>query len=83
MGVNMQSDMTRRPVSKEEFMKHVKDWPRPLVRDVYAVCDPAVISYNDFTYGDWPDSIVAFYYGEYAGDPACNWTIVKERAEWE
>ena len=47
-------------VSKEEFQKFVDEYPRPLTRDVYGVCDPPLVSYNDFDLANrWPYSIVA------------------------
>ncbi len=46
-------------VSKEEYEKYIDKYPRKLVRDVYAVCDPPLITYNDFTLGEWPNSVVA------------------------
>jgi hypothetical protein len=65
-------------VSKEEFDNHIKHWPRPLVKDCYAAFDPPMISYNDFTYGYWPESIVAAHSGSFAGDPEGNWRIFRD-----
>ena len=46
-------------VNREEYIKFINEYPRELVRDVYAVFEPPLITYNDFTLGNWPDSIVA------------------------
>lgn len=47
-------------VSKEEFEDFVKAYPRKLDFDVYRVCEPPAISYNDFELANrWPWSIVA------------------------
>ena len=50
-----------REVTEEEMLAHVKAWPRELERDVYRACDPPFVSYNDFTLGNWPESVVASY----------------------
>lgn len=50
----------KKKVSKEEFVKFLENYPRPLRRDVFAACDPPAISYNDFELADrWLYSIVA------------------------
>ena len=50
----------KRRVSKEEFDAFLKQYPRKLVGDVYGVCEPPAISYNDFELANrWPYSIVA------------------------
>lgn len=46
-------------ISKIEFYKFIISYPRKLERDVYGVCDPPVVTYNDFELGNWPDSVVA------------------------
>lgn len=47
-------------VSKEEFFKFVKKYPRKLEWDVCGICDPPLGSYNDFSDGKvWPESIVS------------------------
>lgn len=58
-------------VSKEKFVDFLKNYPTKLVKDVYGVCDPPYISYNDFSTGKmWPDSVVAytFLYDPNPGD---------------
>jgi hypothetical protein len=48
------------PVSKEDFTKFIKTYPRKLDCDVCGICDPAMITYNDFELANrWPYSIVA------------------------
>lgn len=47
-------------VCKEEFYNFINNYPRRLERDVYGVCDPPAVSYNDFEkFEKWPESIVA------------------------
>lgn len=47
-------------VSKDEYQKFIDEYPRKLVRDVYGVCDPPSITYNDFELADrYPYSVVA------------------------
>lgn len=47
-------------VSKEDYVKFINNYPRPLNRDVFAACDPPSVTYNDFELADrWPYSIVA------------------------
>lgn len=46
-------------VVEKEFYNFLKNYKRPLDRDCYAVCEPPSITYNDFTLGNWPDSVVA------------------------
>ena len=47
-------------VSKDEFDNFIRSYQNELVFDLYAVCEPALITYNDFTLGKYPDSIVAY-----------------------
>lgn len=51
--------MEYRDVTKEEFDEFLSAYPRPLEKDVTGICEPPVLSYNDFAKGPWPDSIVA------------------------
>ena len=47
-------------VSKEEFKKFIEEYPNELKTDIARICEPPLLSYNDFTIADkWPDSIVA------------------------
>ena len=47
-------------VSEQEFIDFINNYPRHLDRDVYAVCEPPSITYNDFELANrWPYSIVA------------------------
>jgi len=48
-------------VTKEEFDKFIQAYPRELLRDVFHANEPPIVTYNDFTLGDWPDSVVAAY----------------------
>lgn len=49
-------------VTKEEFYKYVNGYPGRLTADVTGIIDPPLISYNDFSLGVWPQSVVAFTY---------------------
>ena len=49
-------------VTKEEFNSFIKSYPANLDFDTTGICDPPLSSYNDFTRGDWPDSMVAKVY---------------------
>lgn len=51
-----------RRVSKEEFNSFVKSYPANLDFDTTGICDPPLSSYNDFSRGNWPDSMVAKVY---------------------
>jgi hypothetical protein len=70
--------------TKEEFDAFVATYSRRLDRDVYCVCEPPLITYNDFSFGDWPDSVVASYSaGDHPGDelyfgPPSNFKIAKD-----
>ena len=47
-------------VTKEEFEEFVNNYPRKLERDWCAICEPPLISYNDFELANrWPYSVVA------------------------
>jgi len=48
-----------RSVTKEEFDAFLLGYGKRLDRDVYQVSDPPVVTWNDFTLGVWPESIVA------------------------
>ena len=48
-------------VTKEEFEEFVNNYPRNLTRDWCGICDPPLISYNDFELANrWPYSVVAW-----------------------
>ncbi len=47
-------------VSVEEYVNFINNYPRKLMRDVFAACDPPSVTYNDFELADrYPYSIVA------------------------
>lgn len=46
-------------VSEDEYYDFLESYPREIERNVSSVCDPPVISYNDFKLGNFPDSIIA------------------------
>ena len=46
-------------VSKEEFATWLNAYPRKLTHNCVGYVEPPMHTYNDFTTGDWPESIVA------------------------
>ena len=48
-----------REVKEEELKAFVESYPRKLEIDVTQICEPPMLSYNDFTLGKWPESVVA------------------------
>ncbi|PZQ99227.1 MAG: hypothetical protein DI533_00525 [Cereibacter sphaeroides] len=62
-------------VGKDEFDAFLASYPRQLVRDVYGAGEPPMVNYNDFTLGEWPESIVAYHF--LYGPP------VKENGVWK
>ena len=46
-------------VTYKEMMDFVNQYPSKLVVDVCGIGEPPVKSWNDFTLGNWPASIVA------------------------
>ena len=54
-------------VTKEEFEQYLKNYPRELETDVNGICEPPLVTYNDFTLGKYPQSIVAKYYNNKMG----------------
>lgn len=67
---------TMRPCREDEFIQFIKNYPRPLERDVNQICEPPVVTYNDFTLGNWPESVVAghSFAGRESHEPA-DWKI--------
>lgn len=49
-------------VTKDEFYAFINAYPTNLDFDTTGICDPPLSSYNDFTRGTWPDSMVAKVY---------------------
>jgi len=72
----------KKRVTKEEFNAFLKQYPRKLVSDVYGVCDPPAISYNDFELANrWPYSIVANTWA-YEDDPNDYYYAAPENREY-
>jgi len=47
-------------VSKADFDQYISDYPKPLEKDITRICEPPMLTYNDFSDGKvWPQSIVA------------------------
>jgi hypothetical protein len=52
--------MSFKTVSKAEFDAFIAAYPRKLVRDVAAMYEPPLLTFNDFTLAPkWPQSVVA------------------------
>jgi hypothetical protein len=51
-------------VDKKTFESFLKNYPRYLERDVTGIFEPPLVTYNDFTLGVWPESVVASHYLE-------------------
>ncbi len=52
-------------VTEKEFKNFLIEYPDRLVKNVAGMFDPPLLTYNDFTLGNWPDSVVAFCYDDY------------------
>ena len=48
-----------REVTGEEFSAFMENYPRPLSKDIARRYEPALFTANDFSLGNWPESIVA------------------------
>lgn len=61
-------------VSEVEWRAFLEKYPRKLVRDVFAVCEPPYVTFNDFELAPkWPESIVAScIWRYYETDPLYN-----------
>ena len=69
----------RKAVSKEEFSAFLDSYPRPLSFDKSGISDPPFVTYNDFTLGKWPESIVASHsYSNMLGTIPSDWKIKEE-----
>jgi hypothetical protein len=47
-------------VSKKEFYTFIKNYPSILEKNICGFCEPALLTYNDFSNGKvWPESVIA------------------------
>lgn len=53
---------------KEEFYDFINNYPRKLKKDVNHISEPPTITWNDFTKGDWPESVIATAQEDWNGD---------------
>lgn len=51
--------MKKIKVTKQEFERFISEYKGKLDVDVVMFAEPPVKTYNDFSIGDWPESIVA------------------------
>jgi hypothetical protein len=53
-------------VTKEQFYKFIDNYEKKLGRkldlDITGICEPPLVTYNDFNLGKWPKSVVAECY---------------------
>jgi hypothetical protein len=68
----------RTEVTEQELRDFVAAYPRDLYVDVCGIGDPPLVTYNDFTLGSWPESVVASYLREWFDEPAHAFRIVKD-----
>lgn len=55
-------------VTKDEYIRFVRNYPARLVFDLTAICEPPMGSYNDFSDGkEWPESMVAKHFCGWLG----------------
>ena len=60
--------MTYVDATPEEFKAFIDAYPRPLTRSISGIYEPPLATFNDFTLGDYPESVVAMY-RTCGGDP--------------
>jgi hypothetical protein len=65
-------------VTKEEFERFVISYPGHLERDIAHFAEPPVVTYNDFSLGMWPRSIVARHTFDASGSMTPSEWAVKE-----
>lgn len=47
-------------VTEAQYSEFIRSYPRPLDRNVTAICEPPMENFNDFSNGKtWPESMVA------------------------
>ncbi len=64
-------------VTEQELKSFVASFPRDLSLDVCGIVEPPQVTYNDFTLGKWPDSVVVRYFTGYMGDQPRDFEIKK------
>jgi hypothetical protein len=66
----------KKPCTAEEFDSFLKAYPRPLERDVAGMYEPPLVTYNDFTLGNWPESVVASHsFSDREGTTPSGWKV--------
>jgi hypothetical protein len=51
---------SNKKVTKEEFEDFIKNYKNKLEIDINGAFEPPIKTYNDFSLGNWPESVVAF-----------------------
>lgn len=67
----------RTSVTDWEFREFIESYPNPLEKNISRMCEPPLLTYNDFSLGDWPNSIVASCLLTDDGE-GYNWEIKQE-----
>ena len=58
----MSTNTIWKQVTKEEFYAFINSYPAKLHLNTTNFCTPALCSYNDFSRGNWPESVVAGFF---------------------
>jgi hypothetical protein len=78
----MNHDREWRQVGEDEFRTWIRAYPRPLEASAVTVGEPAVMAFNDWMLGVWPESVVASYFIDGGYDQSrkgpWNWSVLKE-----
>jgi hypothetical protein len=59
LGFAVSDKLVFKEVSRAEFDAFIEAYPRKLEYDLYRIGEPPLETWNDFTLGVWPRSIVA------------------------
>lgn len=69
--------MRNNEVTKEEFDKFIKEYPRKLEANFVTICEPPLMTYNDFSIAEYPNSIVASFYDDWLDNDKRHYFIEK------
>lgn len=58
---------TLQPATEAEFNTFREGYPRALTRAAHGVYEPPIVTFNDWTLGEWPESVVALYRDDQSG----------------
>ena len=64
------------PVTREQFEQFIITYPRLLKCNVTAICEPPIVTFNDFSLGTWPKSVVARHsFTDLSGKIPSDWEV--------